>query len=203
MYYDPVATDPAVITVTAGDSAAFYPAPTPLRDRTTPGLRFQLAPGEPWQWTGPDGQADASLTDVLAAVNTARLVSLPGYEDIDPAAVHAAHGRAAHAALAAGDTALAGRLLAEQSEIASAALVGEEEAARRLGITGRSLNNLRLAYRTICPPVLIAGDQRTKWFWAPAQFGAWQAARPGKGWRLGHTASATAGATPAGASGPR
>ena len=188
MYYGAVASDPAVIQVAAGGSAAFYPAPTPLRDRREAGFRFELAPGGPWRWAGPGGPADVSLTDVLAAVNCARLVELPGYQDIDLAAVHAAHERAAQDALAVGDAELAARLLHEQSD--AAALVSEEEAARRLGITGRSLNNLRLSVRSICAPVLIAGDQRTKWFWARSQFAAWEAARPGKGWRLGRSGSA-------------
>ena len=102
MYYDPMASDPAVITVAAGDSAAFYPAPVPMRDRSEPGLRFALAPGGPWQWTGPGGPAEATLTDVLAAASNARLAGLPGYEAIDLAAVHAAHQAAAQAALAGG-----------------------------------------------------------------------------------------------------
>ena len=85
--------------------------------------------------------------------------------------------------------------MAEQSEVAATALISEETAAGRLGITGRSLNNLRLSVKSICPPVLIAGDRRTKWFWAPAQFGAWQEARPGRGWRAGQTGTpATAAA---------
>lgn len=184
MYYD-VMLDSAAFTVTAGIARVFRPAQVPLRDRDDAGFRFELAPGRPWQWTGPGGPADASLSDVLAAVNTARLTNLPGYEQIDLAAVQAAHEQAAREALAGGDSALAARLVAELGEVAATALVGEEEAARRLGISGRSLNNLRLAVRAICPPVLIAGQRRTKWFWAPAQFSAWQDARPGKGWRLG------------------
>jgi hypothetical protein len=183
MYDKPMATDPA-ITVAAGDGAAFYPAAVLIQDRDEPGLRFSLTAGGPWQWTGPGGPAEATLTDVLAAVNNARLARLPGYEAIDLAAVHAAHQAAARAALAGGDAALADRLMTEQSEVAVIALVSEEVAAGRLGIGGRSMDNMRLEGR-ICPPVFIAGDRRTKWFWAPAQFDAWLQARPGKGWRLG------------------
>jgi hypothetical protein len=58
-------------------------------------------------------------------------------------------------------------------------------------------------YRTICPPVLIAGDQRTKWFWAPSQFAAWEAARPGEGWRLGLSGSAARSTVPADATAAR
>ena len=121
---------------------------------------------------------------MLAAVNNARLARLPGYDAIDLAAVNAAHQAATRAALAGGDAALADRLMTEQAEVAASALVSEETAAERLGITWRSMNNLRMEGR-ICPPVFIAGGRRTKWFWAPAQFDAWLQARPGKGWRLG------------------
>jgi hypothetical protein len=196
MYDEPMVSDPS-ITVAAGDSAAFYPAPVPMLDRDKPGLRFALAPGGPWQWAGPGGPAEATLTDVLAAASNARLGRLPGYEAIDLAAVHAAHQAAARAALAAGDAALADRLMTEQSEVAAGALVSEETAAERLGWTWRSMNSRRLEGR-ICPPVFIAGDRRTKWFWAAAQFDAWLQARPGKGWRLGAPLPGTAAAARSG-----
>lgn len=198
MYYGTMPSD-VLITVTAGHGAVFFPAPVPLSERREPGLRFELAPGRPWQWAGEDGPAEASLTDVLAAVSTARLTGLAGWKDVDLAAVHAAHQAAAVHAVTVGDSALAVRLMGEQAEVSAAALIGEEEAARQLGITQRSLNNLRLSYRTICPPVLIAGDQRTKWFWAPGQFAVWKAARPGRGWRAGST-GAVPPASPAGPS---
>ena len=190
MYCGLMVSERAGFRLEAGpeDGAAFYPAATPMRDREHPGLRFTLPPGGGWQWTGPAGLFDASLTDVLAAACYARVAGLPGHELIGQAAIHAAHEQAARAAVRDGDAALAARLMDEQSEVSAPALVGEEEAARRLGITGRSLNNLRLQYRTICAPVLIAGDRRTKWFWAPAQFAAWQDGRPGRDWRKGHSA---------------
>ena len=183
MYYGLVVSGIDVHTVSFHGDAAFYPAHAPMKDRHQPGLRFELAPGGPWRWTGPAGPPDVTLADILAAVNYARIAKLPGYEAIDLASIHAAHDRAMQAALAGGGTELAGRLMHEQSEVAAAALISEEAAARQLGIKGRSLNIIRLQYRSICPPVLIAGERRTKWFWAPGQFSAWRTRRPGKGWK--------------------
>jgi hypothetical protein len=189
MYYGSVVSDRDVFKVNFHGHAAYYPAHTPMRDRLNPGLRFELAPGGPWRWMGPGGPADVTLADILAAVNYARIAKLPGYEAIDLASIHAAHDHAMQAALRDGDTDLAARLMQEQSEVAAGAMMSEEDAATRLGILGKSLNIIRLQYRTICPPVLIAGQRRTKWFWAPGQFEAWMRARPGKGWRKGHTSS--------------
>jgi hypothetical protein len=162
-----------------------------MLDRHHAGLRFDLAPGSPWRWTGDGGPADISLTDVLAAVNYARLAEVRGHERIAPAAIRAAHERAAQAALRSGDGELAARLVREQAEVA--VLVSEEDAAGRLRITGHSLHNLRLSYRTICAPVLIAGTRRTKWFWTDGQFTAWQQARPGRGWRRGQSSASRNG----------
>lgn len=192
MYYDLMTV---IITVSAGDPAAYYPAPVPLRDRDKPGLRFELGDDGPWQWAGAGGPLEVTLADVLAAVSTARLTQTPGWDAIDPAAIQAAHQKAVSGAIAAGNTDLAGRLSGEQAEVSPGGMVSEETAAARLGITGRSLNNLRVGTRAICPPVFIAGNKRTKWFWAPGQFGAWCAARPGRGWwragtRHGDTAPA-------------
>ena len=189
MYYGSVVSDRDVFKVSFHGNAAYYPAHTPMRDRLNPGLRFELAPGGPWRWTGPGAPADVTLADILAAVNYARVAKLPGYEAIDLASVHAAHDNAVQTALRDGDTDLAARLVHEQSEVAAAAMINEEDAAKRLGILGKSLNIIRLQYRTICPPVLIAGQHRTKWFWAPGQFEAWMQQRPGKGWRKGRTSS--------------
>ena len=148
-----------VFEVTSGqeDGAVFYPAHVPMIHREHPGLAFTLAPARPWQWTGPGGPADATLTDVLAAVNYARVTGHPWAAPGGMTEIHQAHQDAAALAAAAGDAPLAARLHAEQAEVAVPALVAEEIAAKRLGITGKSLNNLRLQYKTICPPVLIAG----------------------------------------------
>jgi hypothetical protein len=183
MYYDLVVADSDMFRLIFHGDAAFYPASTPMKERPEPGLRFMLAAGRPWQWTGDGGSTEVTLTDILAAVNYARIAKLPDYGLIDPAAIHAAHARAMQAALAAGDTSLTARLMREQSEVGAPALIGEEDAAQRLGILGRSLDIMKLQYRSICPPVLIAGKRRTKWFWAERQFEAWREDRPGKGWR--------------------
>lgn len=182
-------TGTAAFWVVGGaDDAAnvlFYPAHVPMRDRDRAGLAFELAPGRPWQWTGQGEAGSVTLADVLAAVSHARITGRPWESPDGLAAVHGAHQAAIDAALAAGDAALAGRLRGEQAEVAAPALVSEEDAAARLGITGHSLNNLRLQYRTVCPPVLIAGERRTRWFWSPAQFSRWEEDRPGKSWRKG------------------
>lgn len=183
MYYGPVVSGIGRHAVSFYGDAAFYPAHAPMKDRQQPGLRFEIAGTGPWRWTGPDGPPDVTLADILAAVNYARIAKLPGYELIDLASIHAAHDRAMQAALDSGDTDLAGRLMREQSEVAAAGLISEEAAVLQLGIKGRTLNIMRLQYRSICPPVLIAGARRTKWFWAPGQFAAWSRTRPGKGWR--------------------
>jgi hypothetical protein len=167
-----------------------------MRDRQHPALRFELAPGRPWAWAGPGGPVDAALADLLAAASYARIVRLPGREAIDLAAIRAAHEHAADAALQARNSDLAHRLVHEQAEVTSPALVGEEEAAKLLGIGVRTLHNYRLVYRSICPPVLITGGQRTHWLWAPGQFAAWQQSRPGKGWRRGRTGAQEASSRP-------
>jgi hypothetical protein len=204
MYYGSVVSDSDVFRLSFHGDAAYYPAHTPMRDRLNPGLRFEIAPGGPWRWAGPGGPAgdEVTLADILAAVNYARIAKLPGYEAMDLASIHAAHDQAMQAALGDGETDLAARLMREQSAVAAAALISEEDAARRLGILGKSLNIIRLQYRTICPPVLIAGQQRTKWFWAPGQFEAWVRTRPGKGWRKGRT-SASGDGQAAAPDGPR
>ena len=189
MYCGLMVTGADSFKVTGGQagSAAFYAADVPMRDREHPGLAFTLAAGRPWQWTGPGGPADATLPDVLAAVSYARITRHPWGGAGGLTAIHDAHQAAAAAAAEAGRRGLAARLRDEQAEVAAPALVSEEIAAKRLGITGKSLNNLRLQYRTICPPVLIAGEVRTRWFWAPGQFSRWEQARPGPGWRKGLT----------------
>jgi hypothetical protein len=202
MYDGPVVIENGLTEVAIDGDAAFYPAHTPMRDRRQAGLRFELAPGRPWRWTGPGGQADVTLADIMAAVNHARIVELPGWPDIDLAAIHAAHDRATRAALGDRDVELAARLVREQAEVSAAALIGEEDAARRLGIVAHTLDGFRYQYRSICPPVLIAGQRRTKWFWGPAQFSAWEQARPGKGWRKGRRAARPDG-HPGGAGQPR
>jgi hypothetical protein len=185
MYDDPVAEHLALIAMPAPGGSAFYAAHVPLRDRAEPGFRFALPAAGPWQWAGPGDPVAASLADVLAAAGNARIAGLPGYEDIDLAAVHDAHQQAIMAALDASQGDLARRLLSEQAEVTAASLVGEEEAARELEITPHTLDVIRLQYKSICPPLLIAGNQRTKWFWGRGQFAAWKDARPGKGWRRG------------------
>jgi len=194
MYDDPVAEHLALVAVAAPAGAEFYPARATLRDRARPGFRFMLPAAGPWQWAGPGAPAAASLADVLAAVSAARLAGLPGYRDIDLAAIHDAHQRATLAALESGQHDLARLLLSEQADVAAASLVSEEQAAAELGITPHSLDVIRHQYKTIPPPVLIAGDQRTKWFWARGQFAAWKDARPGRGWRRGHGRHAAAAA---------
>lgn len=185
MYDDPVAEHLALIAVTAPGGSAFYPAHVPVRDRAEPGFRFALPDAGPWHWAGPGDPVAASLADVLAAASNARIAGLPGYDDIDLAAVHDAHQHTIMAALEASQGDLARRLLSEQAEVTAASLVSEEEAARELGITPHSLDVIRLQYKSICPPLLIAGNQRTKWFWGRGQFAAWKDARPGRGWRRG------------------
>ncbi|MGH3409302.1 MAG: hypothetical protein ACRDRJ_43440 [Streptosporangiaceae bacterium] len=185
MYDDPVAEHLALIAVEAPGGSAFYRAHVPIRDRAEPGFRFVLPDAGPWQWAGPGDPVAASLADVLAAAGNARIAGLPGYDDIDLAALHDAHQQAIVAAMDAGRDDLARHLLSEQAEVSAASLVGEEDAARDLEITAHSLDVIRLQYKSICPPVLIAGNQRTKWFWARGQFAAWKDTRPGKGWRRG------------------
>lgn len=164
--------------------AEFYAAYVAMNRRVRPGVHFELALGHPWRWTGAGGPIEASLVDVLAAVNYARIARLPGRWPIDMSAIHAAHEHALHAALSAGDQALFERLHHEQAAVAD--LVDEGEATRRLGHRlPTSLSDLRLWYRSICPPALLTGDKRTKWFWSRTQFDEWRRRRPGKGWRRG------------------
>src|SRR6266511_3739845 len=55
----------------------YYPAHVPIKDRADPGLRFELAQGQPWRWSGKDGPIEVELVDVLAA---ATLETLSGIQ---------------------------------------------------------------------------------------------------------------------------
>jgi hypothetical protein len=177
------------VQVSSPDGAEFYEAHIPMSRRLRPGVDVELADGQPWRWVGDggpdDGPIEITLVDVLAAANYARVAKLDGHQDLDLHAVHTAHEQAISAALTAGRPELAERLRAELAAVAGPGLVSEEQGAQDLDIRPSSLNNLRLQYRSVCPPVLIAGSVRTKWFWAQTQWDRWRAQRPGKGWRHG------------------
>jgi hypothetical protein len=162
-------------TVRAGAAARFYPAHVEIKDRTRPGLRYELAPGAAWRWVGEDGPVEAELVDVLAAATLAAVARRP---------LLAAHAAALRLALAAHDLDLAGRLAGEQADVLD--LVGGEELAATLGVTARTMDNYRLNRpQRICPPVLVVGVRRTRWLWARVQAERWRAARPGLDWRRG------------------
>jgi hypothetical protein len=153
-------------TVRAGAAARFYPAHVEIKDRTRPGLRYEV---------GEDGPVEAELVDVLAAATLAAVARRP---------LLAAHAAALRLALAARDLDLAGRLAGEQADALD--LVGEEELAATLGVTGRTMDNYRLNRpQRICPPLLVVGVRRTRWLWARVQTERWRAARPGLNWRRG------------------
>jgi hypothetical protein len=166
--------------------AGWYPAHVAVRERTAPGLCFELSADRGWVWSGRGGPVPARLIDVLAAAGLARLA---GWGDARPA-VLAAHAAAASAAL---DTALAGgppaaarRLAAEQAAALDTIDEWQLCALADPPLSYRTVKNYKLGQPSrLPPPVLVAGHQQTVWLWAREQAEGWVASRPGSAWRRG------------------
>jgi hypothetical protein len=182
------------------DDAVFYEGWVEMSLRDRPGARFELRPGSPWQWVGSGGPTEATLVDVLAAVNHARLERLDGADAVDLQRVHAAHQQALTLAIQRGDLKLAERLAQEQAEVAAPNLVDEQQLQQRLGFEhAQSVANLRLPrpVRRVCPPVYIPTGKRTSWGWSSNQIDRWIPSRQGKGWRKGRVGLSGWDAVPA------
>jgi hypothetical protein len=160
----------------------FYPAHVAIKDRTAPGLRFELAPGRPWRWTGTGGPCEARLVDVLAA---ATLAHLGGAEPLRRS-ILAAHCGAAVAALRGGDAALAERLQREQETVVDCVDEWELGTLMDPPVRYRTVKNYKLnGPRRVPPPIQVVGHRQTVWLWARTQAQAWVAGRPGIAWRSG------------------
>src|SRR6266496_606071 len=91
----------------------YYPAHVPIKDRADPGLRFELAQGQPWRWSGKDGPIEVELVDVLAA---ATLETLSGIQVLR-GPILSMHALALVTALRNGDLDLAECLERQQAAV--------------------------------------------------------------------------------------
>lgn len=192
MYVHLMVTTTWPFRVDAGpEDAVFHEAWVEMSQRGTAGVHVALEPGKPWRWVGQGGPVDASLVDVLAAINYARLEGVAAANAIDVQAIQAHHQQATAAAVEADQLKLARRLVDEQAEVAVPNLVDEHQLQELLGYKhAQSVLNLRLnrPRRRICPPIYIPKGKRISWGWSRAQLERWIASRRGKGWRRGQTA---------------
>jgi hypothetical protein len=141
----------------------FYPAHTPIKDRTNPGLRFELAQGQPWRWVGKGRKMEVELVDVLAA---AALVT----------------------GLRAGNVQLAECLERQQAAVLDSIDEWELGGLLEPPVSYRTIKNYKLnPPQRVPPPIQVVGNRRTVWLWGRAQAQAWIASRPGLGWRSGLT----------------
>src|SRR6266542_2488975 len=147
----------------------YYPAHVPIKDRADPGLRFELAQGQPWRWSGKDGPIEVELVDVLAA---ATLETLSGIQVLR-GPILSMHALALVTALRKGDLDLAECQLGELMEPP---------------VRYRTIKNYKLnTPQRLPPPIQVVGNRQTVWLWARTQARAWIAARPGVAWRSGLT----------------
>jgi len=167
----------------AGDrEPRYYPAHVPIKDRGVPGLRFELAPGQPWRWVGWSGPAEVKLVDVLAA---ATLEALDG-RDVPRGPILSAHALALVTALRNGQVDLAERLELEQEAVLDT--IDECQLGELIHppVRYRTIKNYKLnTPKRVPPPIQVVGYQQTVWLWAREQATAWIAARPGIAWRSG------------------
>jgi hypothetical protein len=165
-----------------GEPSRFYPAHVPIKDRSEPGLRFELDEGRPWRWIGCDGPIDVRLVDVLAATT---LEGLNGH-DVQRRAILGAHGLALVVALRAGLLELAERLGSEQAAVLDTVDEWQLRALTEPPLRYRTIKNYKLnAPRRVPPPVQVVGNRQTSWLWARTQAIDWIQARPGVAWRSG------------------
>jgi hypothetical protein len=162
----------------------YYPAHVPIKDRATPGLRFELAEGTPWRWVGRDGPVEAALVDVLAA---ATLEALDG-RAVPRGAILSAHALALVTAVRQGRLDLAERLGREQQTVLDT--IDEWQLGGLIDppVRYRTIKNYKHnSPKRVPPPIQVVGHQQTVWLWARGQATAWIAARPGIAWRTGLT----------------
>lgn len=174
---------PFRLTVGNGEPR-YYPAHTPIKDRTDPGLRFELAQGQPWRWVGKGGTMEVELVDVLAA---AALETLHGVQVLR-GPILSMHALALVMALRGGDIHLAERLEREQAAVIDSIDEWELGGLVEPPVSYRTIKNYKLnTPQRVPPPIQVVGNRQTVWLWGRTQARAWIAARPGLGWRSGLT----------------
>jgi hypothetical protein len=162
----------------------FYPAHTPIKDRTDPGLCFELAQGQPWRWVGKGGTIEVELIDVLAA---AALETLHGAQVLR-GPILSVHALAVVTALRGGDVHLAECLERQQAAVLDSIDEWELGGLVEPPVSYRTIKNYKLnAPQRVPPPIQVVGNRQTVWLWGRAQARAWIATRPGLGWRSGLT----------------
>jgi hypothetical protein len=162
----------------------FYPAHTPIKDRTNPGLRFELAQGQPWRWVGKGRKMEVELVDVLAA---AALETLHGAQVLR-GPILSVHAHAVVTGLRAGNVQLAECLERQQAAVLDSIDEWELGGLLEPPVSYRTIKNYKLnPPQRVPPPIQVVGNRRTVWLWGRAQAQAWIASRPGLGWRSGLT----------------
>jgi hypothetical protein len=162
----------------------YYPAHTPIKDRADPGLRFELAQGQPWRWVGKGGTIEVELVDVLAA---ATLETLNGIQVLR-GPILSMHALALVTALRVGDLQLAECLERQQAAVVDSIDEWELGGLAEPPIGYRTIKNYKLSTpQRLPPPIQVVGNRRTIWLWGRTQARAWIATRPGLGWRSGLT----------------
>jgi hypothetical protein len=162
----------------------YYPAHVPIKDRADPGLRFELAHGQPWRWMGKGGPIEVELVDVLAA---ATLETLNGIQVLR-GPILSMHALALVTALRSGDVYLAECLERQQEAILDSIDEWELGGLIKPPVRYRTIKNYKLnTPQRVPPPIQVVGNRQTVWLWARTQAQAWIAARPGVAWRSGLT----------------
>src|SRR6266536_964485 len=162
----------------------YYPAHVSIKDRADPGLRFELAHGQPWRWVGKGGPTEAELVDVLAA---ATLETLSGIQVLR-GPILSMHTLALVTAVRSGAIDLAERLGREQEAVVDSIDERELGGLMEPPVRYRTIKNYKLnTPQRVPPPIQVVGNRQTVWLWARTQAQAWIAARPGVAWRSGLT----------------
>lgn len=162
----------------------YYPAHVSIKDRAAPGLRFELAQGQPWRWAGRGGPIEVELVDVLAA---ATLETLNGIQVLR-GPILSMHARALVTAVRGGEIHLAERLERQQEAIVDSIDEWELGGLMEPPLRHRTIKNYKLnTPKRVPPPIQVVGNRQTVWLWARTQAQAWVAARPGVAWRSGLT----------------
>jgi hypothetical protein len=162
----------------------YYPAHVPIKDRADPGLRFELAQGQSWRWSGKDGPIEVELVDVLAA---ATLETLSGIQVLR-GPILSMHALALVTALRNGDLDLAECLERQQEAVVDSIDEWQLGELMEPPVRYRTIKNYKLnTPQRLPPPIQVVGNRQTVWLWARTQARAWIAARPGVAWRSGLT----------------
>src|SRR6266487_406002 len=117
----------------------YYPAHVPIKDRADPGLRFELAQGQSWRWSGKDGPIEVELVDVLALVT----------------------------ALRNGDLDLAECLERQQEAVVDSIDEWQLGELMEPPVRYRTIKNYKLnTPQRLPPPIQVVGNRQTVWLWA-------------------------------------